>query len=192
MSIKPDIITEQNAIEILKKSGCSQNVINHSIIVCKVSNIIATSLKEKGIIIDLYIVKIGALLHDIGRSKTHSVSHGYIGGNILEEIGINKKIVNITERHVGGGISKIEAEELRFPNRQYIPEALEEKVVCFSDKIVGSGTLIPLKKTLEHLNKELGEQNKAVQRIIELKSEITSLLNDDPEELVKRRFWTKL
>jgi uncharacterized protein len=188
MSIKPNIITEQNAIEILKSCGCSQNVINHCINVCKVSNIIASSLIEKGIIIDLYIVKIGALLHDIGRSKTHSVSHGYIGGSILEENGISKKIVNIAERHVGGGISKMEAEELRFPNKQYIPETLEEKVVCFSDKIVGLGTIMPLKKTIEHLIKELGEQNNAVQRIIELKNEIASLLDDDPEELVKRRF----
>lgn len=110
-------------IEILKKAGCSERVIEHCVAVCKKAVEIASKIDG----VDLELVRIGALLHDIGRSKTHGVEHGVVGGKIARELGFSDKIVRIIERHVGAGIPKEEAIKLGLPPKDYIPETLEEK-----------------------------------------------------------------
>ncbi|MEM3437937.1 MAG: HDIG domain-containing protein [Nitrososphaerales archaeon] len=181
-----NVINEQEAINLLKKENSPEVLIKHSMTVSEVSTILVLALKEKGYYVDLDLVKIGGLLHDIGRVKTHSVLHGYLGGKILRERGVDERIARIAERHVGGGISSEEAKKLGLPDGIYMPESLEEKIVCFADKIVEINNVIPLEKTLDTLRKELGYENDAVKRIIGLKDELTRLLNCDPEEIVKR------
>lgn len=177
---------EQEAIDLLKKEKSPEILIKHSMTVSEISTIMALAFKEKGYNVDLDLVKVGGLLHDIGRVKTHSVLHGYLGGKILRERGVDERIARIAERHVGGGITNEEAKKLGLPEGIYIPESLEEKIVCFADKIVEINNVIPLKKTLDKLREELGYENDAVKRIIGLKDELTRLLNCDPEDLVKR------
>jgi len=179
------VISEKEAISLLKKEKSPEVLIRHGVTVSEVSTIIALALKEKGHDIDLELVKSGGLLHDIGRVKTHSVHHGYMGGKLLRDRGIDKRIAKIAERHVGGGISNEEAKKLGLPDLGYMPESLEEKVVCFADKIVGMDSVIPLEETLDKLRKELGNESGTVGRLIELGDELTRLLNRDPEEIVK-------
>ncbi|MCP8318614.1 MAG: hypothetical protein L6N95_02145, partial [Candidatus Methylarchaceae archaeon HK01B] len=66
---------------------------------------------------------------------------------------------------------------------------LEEKVVCFADKIVGMDRVIPLEETLDKFMKELGDEIDEVQRLIELKGELAKLLGRDPEDEVKKNFF---
>ncbi|MCP8307986.1 MAG: HDIG domain-containing protein [archaeon] len=178
-------MNEQEAINLLKKEKSPEALVKHSMTVSEVSNILALALKEKGYDIDLELVRVGGLLHDVGRVKVHSVHHGYLGGKLLREMGIDERVARIAERHVGGGISSEEAKKLGLPERRYMPESLEEKVVCFADKIVEIDHVIPLEKTLDKLREELGYESSSVQRLIELKDELTRLLNRDPEEIVK-------
>ncbi|MCP8303862.1 MAG: HDIG domain-containing protein [archaeon] len=181
-------MNEQEAINLLKEEKPLDNLLRHSIIVSEVSAILAFALKEKGYEIDLELVKVGGLLHDIGRTRTHSVHHGYVGGRLLREMGVDERIARIAERHVGGGLSKEDAEKLSLPEGVYMPETLEEKVVCFADKIVGMDNVIPLEETLDKFRKELGDESDAVQRLIELKGELAKLLDRDPEDVVKKNF----
>jgi len=180
------MMNEQEAINLLKKKKSPEALVKHSVIVSEVSTALALALKEKGYDIDLELVRVGGLLHDIGRVKAHSVHHGYLGGKLLREIGIDERIARIAERHVGGGISSEEAKKLGLPKGRYIPESLEEKIVCFADKIVEIDHVIPLEKTLDGLREELGYESSAVQRLIKLKDELTRMLNDDPEKIVKK------
>ena len=80
-------------------------------------------------------VGVGALLHDIGRARTHDVTHGYVGGQILELYDYSPAIVRIVERHVLGGFSAEEAVLVGLPARNFIPESWEEKIVCVADKL---------------------------------------------------------
>ncbi|MEM3382755.1 MAG: HDIG domain-containing protein [Nitrososphaerales archaeon] len=180
------MIDEQEAINLLKKEKSPENLIKHSMTVSEVSTILVLALKERGYCVDLDLVKIGGLLHDIGRVKTHSALHGYLGGKLLRERGIDERIARIAERHVGGGISNEEAKKLGLPDGIYVPESLEEKIVCFADKIVEVNDVVPLEKTLDKLREELGYDHDVVKRIIGLKNELTRLLNCDPEEIVGR------
>jgi uncharacterized protein len=54
-------------------------VIKHCEAVAELAVEIAKACKEKGLNVNLELVEIGALLHDIGRSKTHSVHHAMAG-----------------------------------------------------------------------------------------------------------------
>jgi uncharacterized protein len=179
------VISEQEAKNLLKKEKGSEALIKHSMTVSEVSTILALAFKEKGYNVNLDLVKLGGLLHDIGRVKTHSVHHGYLGGRFLRDRGIDERIARIAERHVGGGILSEEAKKLGLPEGEYMPESLEEKIVCFADKIVEMDHVIPLEKTLDMFREELGYESGAVKRLIELKDKLTRLLNRDPEGIVK-------
>ena len=181
-------MNEQEAINLLIAKESPDALIKHNITVSEVSTILALALKEKGYEIDLNLVKVGGLLHDIGRTRTNSVYHGYLGGKLLREMGLDEKIARIAERHVGGGLSKEDAEKLNLPEGIYMPKTLEEKVVCFSDKIVGMDEIISLEVTLDELRKELGNKSDAIQRLRKLKSELAILLECDPEQIVNKNF----
>jgi len=183
---------EQEAINMLKRERSPEGLIKHSIAVSEVSIILALALRERGYDIDLELVKMGGLLHDVGRVKTHSVRHGYLGGRLLRTMGVDERIARIAERHVGGGISKKETQRLNLPQKEYVPETLEEKVVCFADKIVEMDCVIPLEKTLEKFREKLGNDSDSVKRLIELKDELTRLLDRDPEDIVRKNFKKEL
>jgi len=80
-------------------------------------------------------IGVGALLHDIGRARTHDVTHGYVGGQILELYDYSPEIVHIVERHVLGGFTAEEAVLVGLPERNFVPETWEEKIVCVADKL---------------------------------------------------------
>jgi len=145
--------------------------------VAKIALKIAKRLKKKGFSVDLELVEIGALLHDIGRSKTHTVHHAIVGAKIAKQRGLPKSIVRIIERHVGGGITAQEAEKLGWPVKDYIPETLEEKIVCYADKLAEGNKEVPVEVTIRKLADELGDDHPAIERIRRLREEFTSMVN---------------
>ena len=125
------IPTASECLEILKKNGCSDEVVAH----CKAVRDVAIKMAHLAKA-DIALVEAGALLHDIGRSKTQGIFHVVEGVEIAKKIGLPDKIVKIIERHIGGGISKQEAIKLGLPEKDYIPITLEEKIVCHSDSLI--------------------------------------------------------
>ncbi len=164
-------------MKLLIESGCAKNVIEHCKTVAKIALKIARRLKKKGFSVDLELVEIGALLHDIGRSKTHTVHHAIVGAKIAKQRGLPEPIVKIIERHVGGGITAQEAEKLGWPVKDYIPETLEEKIVCYADKLVEGNKEVPVEVTIRKLADELGDDHPAIERIRRLHEEFSSMVN---------------
>lgn len=118
-------------IELLKKEGCADWVIEHSIAVSQKAKEISKNFN-----VNEQLIEEGALLHDIGRSRTNNIDHGIIGANLAIEHGFPKEIVNIIERHIGSGIPKEEAIKIGLPEKDYIPETLEEKIVSHADNLI--------------------------------------------------------
>ena len=139
---------------------------------------IAKKCQRKGLNVDIELVRVGALLHDIGRSRTHNVHHAIIGAKIARSLGLPKPVISIIERHVGGGISIREAERLGWPVKGYIPQTLEEKIVTYADKLVEGGRRVPLERTLKKLSDELGETHPSIRRLRELHREFSNLIGD--------------
>jgi uncharacterized protein len=142
----------EQAIQLLKEHDCPPQVIKHSLAVSFLATKIAQKLQAKSISIDVEIVEIGALLHDIGRSKSHQVDHSLLGAQMAEKLGLPQSIINIIKRHVGAGITTEEAQILGWPIDIYVPQTLEEKVVCYADKRIDSDKLMPVETEIERLN----------------------------------------
>jgi len=124
-------LTPEKCIFLLKKSGCSRDVIKHS----KCVRDLAVKIAKKANA-DINIVELGALLHDIGRSKTHDIDHAIEGVKIVKKYGLSSNLIKIIERHIGAGISTEVAIELGLPLKDYIPLSLEEKIVCHADNLI--------------------------------------------------------
>jgi len=173
--VKGRIPTPEEAIEILRESGCSPNVIRHCRAVAEIAVKIALKCRERGIPVDLELIRIGALLHDLGRSKTHSVHHPVVGAKIAEELGLPEAIIRIIKRHIGGGLTAEEAAELGWPVENYLPETLEEKIVTYADKLIDGDKVVPIEKTIEEFKRKLGEDHPSIKRIMNLHREIMEL-----------------
>jgi len=171
--------SRERALQLLVENGCSIKVVNHCQAVARLALETATTLKKRGFKIDLGLVETGALLHDIGRSRTHSVDHAIKGAEIAEQSGLPKPVVSIIKRHVGGGITANEAKALGWPSGDfYVPSTLEEKVVSYADKLIEKGKRVPVELAIEQLYRE--SKPEAAERVRKLHEEITVLLGDRP------------
>jgi len=136
----------------------------------------AEAAKKKGLPVDLKLVEVGALLHDIGRGKTHSVHHAIIGAQIAESLGLPRPVVSIIKRHVGGGITTGEARKLGWPKGIYVPQTLEEKIVSYADKLIEGSRRVPIDVTIQGFSKELPPTT--IERLQRLHREMVSLVGD--------------
>jgi uncharacterized protein len=170
--------SREQAIELLTKNGCPPQVVRHCVAVADLAVETARELEAKGYKIDVPLVEAGALLHDLGRSKTHGIDHSLVGAQIAQTISLPESIVNIIKRHVGGGISAVEAEKFGWPKDVYTPQTLEEKVVCYADKLIDKSKRTPIELEIGRLEKE--NKFEAAERVRRLNKEITSLLGNKP------------
>ncbi len=166
--------SREQAIGILQKNQCPPKVIQHCQAVAALALELAKQLEAKNHKINLQLVEIGALLHDIGRSKTHTVDHAIVGAKLAKTEGIPQPVVSIIKRHVGAGITAEEAQWLGWPEDNYIPQTIEEKIVSYADKLIDNSKRIPVEVTIEQLRSE--KMDEAAERVRKLHEEITSLL----------------
>ncbi len=166
--------SREQAITILRQQQCPRIVIRHCIAVAKLAVETANRLQAKGIRVNSELVEVGALLHDLGRSKSNTVDHAVIGAQIAQDLGLPEAIIRIIQRHVGGGITVLEAEAFGWPKGTYFPESLEEKIVSYADKLTDKGGQVPITVEVERLQ-NVGKAE-AAERVRRLYDEISSLL----------------
>jgi len=154
-------------MNLFLKYTLPKNVIAHSKKVRGIALEVASELMRNGYVVDVELVERGALLHDIGRSVTHGLEHGYFSGKILRKEG-EEEVARIAERHVLGGISKNEAEKMGLPAKEYIPQTLEEKIVCYADKFSD-------RNKIKRIEKYLGSKNAAFRRMMGLIQEVDEM-----------------
>lgn len=164
--------TPKECLDLLKKSGCSEEVIRHS----KAVRDIAVKIAKRAHA-DIELVEAGALLHDIGRSKTHDIYHVLEGMKIARKLGLPESIINIIGRHVGAGLSAEEAERLNLPPDNYIPRTLEEKIVCHADNLVDKSEKQKIEFEIDRAFKE-GHKGYAI-RLINLHKELSDICGVD-------------
>ena len=170
--------TRREALSLLVKAGCSPNVVEHCKRVAAFAVKIAEACLKKQPNLNVELVEISGLLHDIGRSRTHSVNHALEGGRIARGFGLPASVVHAIERHAGGGIPKEEAKKLGWPPRDFVPKTLEEKIVCYADKRVEGRRIVSIEKTVKTYAANLGANHPAIERIWALHREITALTGD--------------
>lgn len=96
--------------------------------------------------LDRQFIEEAAMLHDIGIVKCNApgifcygtepyIKHGIIGAEMLRSAGFPRH-ARVCERHTGAGIelSNILEQNLPLPHQNFLPETLEEQVICYADK----------------------------------------------------------
>lgn len=155
-------------IEILKKEKTPENVIQHSIAVYKKAMTIATNFENA----NKDLIKKGALLHDIGRSRTHGIKHAVVGAKIVKDYEYPLEVQNIVERHIGAGINEAEAVKLGLPKKSYIPQTLEEKIVAHADNLISGTKEVDVDFNIAKLRRKLDEPEENIKRLIQLDNEL--------------------
>lgn len=116
---------------------------------------------------DLQFIEEAAMLHDVGIfltdaprifcfGKEYYLCHGYLGAELLRSLGYERH-ARVCERHTGTGILKsyIEMKGLNMPAKDYLPETLEEQLICFADKFYSKTKYLHTPRTLEEVVKSM-------------------------------------
>ena len=153
--------------EVYLKLKCSDYIIDHCKVVYERSKDITKFYDD----VDLDLIKAGCMLHDVGRTITNGIEHAYLGADLLRDLEVDEKICLITERHIGAGITPDEAKILGLPNRNYIPETIEEKIVAHSDDLVHGVTKVDWDFVIEKWNNKNMKQE-SIDMLIKLHEEL--------------------
>lgn len=166
---------QMEEIEILKKEKTPQNVIDHSIAVCEKARKIAENFPKA----NKELIRQGALLHDIGRSRTHGIRHAVVGCEIAREYGYCKDVLNIIERHIGAGITKEESSALGLFEKSYVPQSLEEKIVAHADNLISGTKEVDVDYVIKKWESRMENPKDNIKRLIELDEELIQAFKDD-------------
>ncbi len=151
-----------------KENGALRSILlTHSRLVAEKAISIANIHSELNI--NKTFVYDAAMLHDIGiilcnapeiecHGTEHYMRHGICGAEMLKkgtvEWGMTTKDIEpyarVCERHTGAGITAKDIAEkgMPLPVRNFLPETIEEKLICYADKFY-SKTHLTEEKTIE-------------------------------------------
>ncbi len=165
--------TKKECIELLKKHGATENIIEHSIMVSKIARNLAEKLAKKGIEINIELADKGALLHDIGKMKAiknkNEKRHEKLGEEILKKEGY-PELANLAKMHMLSKIDKL--------------KTWEEKVVYYADKRISKRKVVSIEKRYKDLEKRYSIPKKRktpLQKLKKLEREIFDFLVEHPE-----------
>jgi uncharacterized protein len=163
-----------NPLNTLKDLNCPPCIIEHSKAVSNKARNMGSNFQDKtGLDIDLDLIENGALLHDIGRIKTHTIKHAVVGAEILENLNFPTEIVNITIKHIGAGIPQDEAKILGLPPGDYMPRTLEEKIVAHADNLINGTVEVDMVYVNRKWKKMLGNDHPAILRLNKLDKDVS-------------------
>jgi uncharacterized protein len=188
MNIKIPTISECTGL--MDQYGMLDNIRRHSFVVTRIAETITESLDlsstNGSAPPDINLVRAGALLHDIAKTKCldGSCRHAEEGQSICEEHGYADVGVIVRE-HVF--LSSYTPEKYK---RGYFPA---REIVYYSDKRVRHEEIVPLSQRLEYIIERYGDGSDVVeQRIrdnfelcLELEDYLFSFLDFNPDDLAK-------
>lgn len=120
-------------------------------------------------------IEAAAMLHDIGIIRCDAagiecygiepyICHGRIGAQMLREdahlFGLSQEEIEpyarVCERHTGAGLTKLQiiSQSLPLPHEDFLPETLEEQIICYADKFF-SKTHPEIEKSYERALKSI-------------------------------------
>jgi len=129
------MISYDEALALLHRHGGDAAWIRH----CKAVSCVAArvgTLMTPTYGLDVEYLTVGALLHDIGRYKTHDpIMHGVEGYRLLTALGHHREAF-ICASHILCGMPRAEASRFGLPDRDFLPQTMEQRLVPMLDSLV--------------------------------------------------------
>ena len=169
--------TESECLRILKDAGCKRRVIIHC---CTVRTVAEEMIRKIDCNRDLVIA--GALLHDLGRAKDHSILHAMIGAEMAEDLGLPKEIVEIIRRHTGAGLDQQDIDEMGLPQGDYIQRTIEQKIVAHADNMVSDNAVVSHMHSVDKLLTK--GARRGAEKVENLHLELSKLYGEDLDVIV--------
>lgn len=124
---------------------------------------LAMAARHPELEMDTEFIEEAAMLHDLGIFMTDAprihchgdaqyLCHGYLGAGILRSLGYEQH-ARVCERHTGTGLLKedIIANGWELPAEDFVPETLEEQLICFADKFYSKTRYLYTARTLDQV-----------------------------------------
>ena len=146
-----------------------ENIVAHSLQVCRVATCLLDHLKLKGIHLDSQLVQAAALLHDITKTRSFKTAenHALTGAQYLIDSGY-PEVGNLVRQHV------------RLDDYSKDKKLTEAEIVNYADKRVLHDRIVPLAERMNYIIEKYGTQPEHRQRI--------RLLWDKTKDLEKQIF----
>ncbi|MDE5849047.1 MAG: HDIG domain-containing protein [Muribaculaceae bacterium] len=119
--------------------------------------------------IDRDFVYNAAMLHDIGIFRCDApgiycngtepyIRHGLIGAQLMRQEGL-EAYARVCERHTGSGLTAKEIAEtgMPLPPVDFLPETMEEKLICYADKFFSKSGDPREEKPLDRVRKSMAK-----------------------------------
>lgn len=115
---------------------------------------------------------------------THDISHGVVGSAIAREEGFSENVCLLIERHVGAGLTLEEARSFGLPERSYVPESLEEKILAAVDNLASGDELRTKDEFIKGVKLKF-DNGEVAHRFFALYEEVSNLLGEDLSVVVR-------
>jgi uncharacterized protein len=135
---------EKTCEDLLRDAGCSTKVIAH----CRAVRDCACGYAAHNPDIDFNLLEHGAMLHDIGRSRTQDIRHAQCGADLVRLMGLGEDIARIVECHTGAGLTADECTLLGLSPRDCMPRSSEEKIVTHADNLIAGKKRVTLHESI--------------------------------------------
>ena len=156
-----------------------ENIVVHSIQVCRVGMCLVDHLKLPGIQMDGQLVQAAALLHDITKTRSFETeeNHALTGGQVLTDLGY-PEIGNLVRQHV------------RLDDYSEQKNLAEAEIINYADKRVLHDRIVSLDERMRYIQERYGSQPEHRQRIRllwqkteDLEKQIFTYLPFSPDDL---------
>ncbi len=130
--------------DLLHDAGCSKKVIAH----CRAVRDVACRYAAHNPQTNFHLVEHGAMLHDIGRSRTHDIRHAQCGADLVRSMGLGEDIARIVECHTGAGLTADECTLLGLSPRDCMPRTTEEKIITHADNLIAGKKQVTIDESI--------------------------------------------
>jgi uncharacterized protein len=149
------IPSHQQCQALMEIHAMLPNIREHSFRVMQVACFLGEALTAAGVDLHLPLVKVGALLHDLGKTPCLGTleNHAELGAGILEELGY-PQVAQVVREHVHLDATILDPRPLR-----------EAEVVNYADKRVLHNAVVTLEARFADLKVRYGRTPEALARI---------------------------
>jgi uncharacterized protein len=149
-----NIPSKNDCFRLMCETQMLENIVAHSLQVCRVGMCLVDHLKLQGIDLDDRLVQAAALLHDITKTRSFETqeNHALTGGQFLTERGY-VEVGNLVRQHV-------RLDQYSFPKG-----AGEVGIINYADKRVLHDRIVSLDERMRYIRERYGKNPELQQRI---------------------------